>query len=226
MKPPSPLCLDRLRRRDFEFIASVLAPEPSRDREALFLLLSHPDSLRQVLEEERLHRAILELAMPLKISPELYFYVLVRRALKEADIHAIGVAEYVAATMAQSAYGDLARSSALPLESDIDYHIDILQAIDRATPYERFFLQVRCGNRFMILTGLFPKFIRKRRQRRGAPGVRFYEEVARRAFVHASHHPLAEEFALAGVYQSLAEVLSDTRQALNHLADCYLFLDS
>lgn len=225
LKPPPHRCLDRLKRRDLEFIAAVLKPDTPREREALFRLLTDAESLREILDQDVVHRAVIEQAMPLTISPELYFYVLVRRALRQAGIEDVRIAEYVSATLAQHAYGEPGGSSAMPTESGIDYHIDILQALERATHYERFFLQVCCGNRFMFLTGLFPRFIRNRRDRRGAPGLRYYEEVARRAYQEAGNHPLADEFALAGVYHGLAETLHDTRQALNHLAEHHLFLD-
>ena len=77
-----------------------------------------------------------------------------------------------------------------------------------------------------MLTGLFPKFLEHRAERRGAPGVNYYEGVARSAFLAAGDHPLADEFAVRTIYPRLAECLSETRLALNRMAEDYLFLGS
>lgn len=223
-KTPDHRCLDRLSRSDFEFIVNVLCPQSDgNERESLYLLLGDPETLRELLEHDAVFRAVIEEAMPLRISPQLYFYVLVRRAMRTASIDEVAVAEYVASILARYAYGK--HGGGEGAAQWLDYHIDFLREMDRATAYERYFLQVRCGNRFLFLTGLFPKFLDARRDRRGAPGIEYYEEVARQAFQRASGHPLAEEFDLSGVYDTLSEVLPSTRQALNHMAEHHLFLD-
>jgi hypothetical protein len=228
MELPSHACLDRLSSRDVEFLARVLCPSSLKEREGLGRLLTDREALVKVLDGDVVHAAVIDEVMPLTLSPELYFYVLVRRAMVQAQIEDAALAEYVAGMLARYAYGHGASPKGLPhpLESDIDYHLDVLQALDRASPYERFFLQLSCGNRFLFLTGLFPRFLRQRRDRRGAPGVRYYEDLARQAYLEASHHPLAGEFATRDLYEGLAQALRPTRRALNLLADQHLFLDA
>lgn len=223
MDLPCHSCLDRLRRRDFEFVARALDPETPAAEEALYRLLLDRDSLVKLLDEEIVRAAVLDEVMPLSISPELYFYVLVRRALRDATIEDVGIAEYVGSLLASYAYGKKGSASTAPMEQDLDYHIDVMQALDRASPYERFFLQLNCGNRFLFLTGLFPRFLRTRRDRRGAPDLPYYEDLARQAYLAASHHPLASEFATRSLYESLAFSLPSTRRALNQLADHHFF---
>ena len=218
-------CRERLQPRDFEFIVASLA---GKDREAKFLgeLFANSESLTVVLDQDRLLRAILELPAPIGISPELYFYVIVRRSLKDAGIDDLEIADYVAATLADHAGGGATRGKIdghVP-GAEFTYHVDFIEKMADASPAQRFFLEVQCGNRFLVLTGLFPHFLTRRSERRGAPSLNYYEGVARNAFLHAGRHPLAEEFAVREVYRRLGDCFSETRRALNHMAGELLFL--
>jgi len=219
-------CLARLQPCDFEFISLVLTGESS-NLSAIGSLLVDSDTLGSVLEQPQLLQAILELSDPLSISAELYFFVLVRHNLSEAGIDDVGVADYVAATLAEHSRGNAQaeRSSNHP-EASFNYHIDFIEQLAGVSGYDLFFLHVQCGNHFLVMTGLFPIFLRRRSQRRGAPGVGYYEGVARNAYLAARDHPLAEEFALADVYGRLANRFAETRRALNRMAEEYLFLGS
>lgn len=216
-------CRTRLQPRDFKFIANVLTGTRAAETDAIFDLMSDPDSLNSLLDHKQLWNAILHLKHPVTITPELYFYVLVRQALLEAGIDHLELADYVAATLADHAMGASGQAGELPL-NDAFYHVDFIEAMHSASPAEQFYLHVRCGNQFMVLTGLFPRFIAHREERRGAPGVRYYEGVARDSFRTAGSHPLASEFELNEVYQLLAEEFPQTRKVLNRLAQEYLFL--
>ena len=216
-------CRSRLQARDFEFIAATLAGSPE-ERGFLSTLFEEPAALDAILENDRLFRAVMELTMPLAITPELYFYVLVRRSLADAGIDDADIADYVAATLADHAGGALTRSDRLPAEAAFSYHVDFVERIGEAGPFERFFLEVQCGNRFLVLTGLFPRFLERRAERRGAPGLSYYESVARQSFRTAGLHPLAEEYAVREIYGRLAECFHETRRALNRMAENRLFL--
>jgi len=227
MIPVPTSCRERLQPRDFEFITKVLA---GGDRGATFLaeLFQEADSLAVVLDQDKLLRAVLELPSPLSISPELYFYVIVRRSLKDAGITDLEIADYVAATLADHAGGgrhSAPRGGDLP-EAEFTYHVDFIEKMTDSSSTERFFLEVQCGNRFLVLTGLFPHFLTRRAARRGAPGLDYYEGVARHAFLVAGRHPLADEFAVREVYRRLGDCFTETRRALNRMAEERLFLGS
>ncbi|MEM7012947.1 MAG: hypothetical protein AAF585_15840 [Verrucomicrobiota bacterium] len=218
-------CRARLQRRDFRFIAQVLLGVPSDAQiAALISTTRDPEALIQVLDDSHLMTAIITMGAPISISAELYFYVLVRHALREARIDNADLADYVAATLAEYAKGNPLVPQEGEKFEDVTYHVDFLQAINCANPHERFFLQVRCGNQFMVLSGLFPRFLKRREERHGAPGIRYYESVASESFRSAAEHPLAGEFAVNEVYPLLAEVMPQTRRALNRLGDEYLFI--
>ncbi|MAS97254.1 MAG: hypothetical protein CMO55_29025 [Verrucomicrobiales bacterium] len=219
-------CLDRLNQRDFLFIEELIlgSPPPGNGLQSLF---EERDSLLAILEHDKLFQALIELPYPLGVSPELYFFVMVRRGLKNGGIDDVEVADYVSAVLASHAMGG--SGGLADLESpgvDFSYHVDFLYALEGLSDYDRFFLEVECGNHFLVLTGLFPKFLEHRASRRGAPGLGYYEDLARGAFLSAGDHPLADEFAVRSVYPRLADCFSETRRALNLMAQEYLFLGS
>ena len=225
MIPVPTSCRERLQPRDFEFIVAALAGRDKGGERFLTDLFSEPGSLNAILDHDRLLRAVLELPSPLTISPELYFYTIVRRSLKDAGIDDVEIADYVAATLAENAGSSLCPGSSGKMpDADFTYHVDIIEKMNEASPTERFFLEVQCGNRFLVLTGLFPRFLERRAERRGAPGLNYYEGVARNAFLLAGRHPLAEEFAVRDIYRRLGDCFSETRRALNRMADEMLFL--
>jgi hypothetical protein len=180
--------------------------------------------LDTVLEDARMLRAVLELVYPVDISVSLYFYVLVRHSLKEAGIDDVEVADYVAATLGEYAKGNRFGGVGGESRADFTYHVDFMEVFDKVSDYDRFLLHVHCGNQFLVMTGLFPRYLARRSERRGAPSASYYEGVARDSFRSAGAHPLANEFALRGVYHRLAEVFPATRGALNRMAEEYLFL--
>jgi len=207
-----------------DFIVNSLSGVRNHDTEPLMRLVEDSQSLDKLLDNPRLLNAILTLASPVTISPELYFYVLVRHSLLEAGIDHLDMTDYVAATLAEYSRGVPFQARGSSNLSDATYHIDYLSAIRDASAYDQFYINVRCGNQFLMLTGLFPRFLERRLERRGAPGVRYYESVARESFRQAGNHPLADEFALSEVYQLLAERMPQTRFALNRMAREFLFL--
>lgn len=215
----------RLSERDIEFLQDLLAGN-AREREALLFLLADRGSMIQLLDTPEVYDALLNQPGSVDISSEFYFYVLIRRALTEAGLGDAALAEYLAATL-----GTYAKSNPLrrPREGggpNFLYVHEILMEIHRLdSAYQRFNMYVFAGNQILILTGLFPEYIRHREQRRGAPGLAYYEEFGRASFRIAGNHPLAEEFDLRNVCCDLAENFSLARKSLNSVTDRMIFLD-
>lgn len=187
--------------------ARLLADEDTRD-----VLLDHPAVLRALLE----HPA------PVRVSARLYFYVLVRHALRESRLEDRDVADYVASVLVAhtpaSAQPDTGRRGAL------FYASDSLAQIPRAGYAERFLLGVRLADLALLATGVFADRIRYREKYRAAPGLAFYESVGRAQYRLAGDHHLAHEFQLEHVYQALAETFPDVCRALNHFSENLTFL--
>jgi len=214
---------ERLCERDRHFIAHhIFGGHGFQTEEAILTLLVDPATRDLVLDDPDLRRAVLELPSPLSISPELYFYLLVRHSLEQHGIDDRALADYLAGMLAGAVSGEQQD----PRTRDLTYHVDFLRLLEDAHGPERFFLHVGCANRFLLLTGIFPDFVLERERRRGAPGIEYYEAIARHSFERASHHPLADEFGLTEVYDSLVQCLPTARNALDQMGRDYLFLSA
>src|SRR3954447_25222863 len=77
-----PNCRDRFTADDFDFIVRTLS-RSERDSITLVDLLTDAETRDALLDDPRLFASVLEHQSPLSISPQLYFYLLVRHVLKE-----------------------------------------------------------------------------------------------------------------------------------------------
>ncbi|QXD23414.1 hypothetical protein F7C95_16005 [Opitutia bacterium ISCC 51] len=213
-----PKCRTRLSAEDFVFIQSVLL-EAAQDEIALKSLLLDPEMLDAILDQSELYEAIQDRALTVNISAQLYFYVLVRQTLLNADIDDREMSDYIASLLISFSREDHQKKLFPELKEPMHYLIDIVTQIEKSDYYHRFFLYAHLGNQTLFLSGLFPNHIRHREQRRAAPGLRYYESMGRSHFKAARNHPLAKEFAMQELYDDLYQSFYETRQALNGLAD-------
>src|SRR5580700_2716055 len=88
-------CRVQFTASDVDFILGVLGRRPG-EAASLVSLLADPDTRDQILDDDLLFRALLEHGGCLRVSPHLYFYVLVRHVLKETGLEDRAVADYVA----------------------------------------------------------------------------------------------------------------------------------
>jgi len=208
---------------DFEYVRGVLAPSSGRAGEALGRLWEDPDALREILDLKEVLRSLLDNPSAVGVSPAFYFYVLSRHAFLKAGIEEVAMAEYVSSVLAErvEAVGvDALHSVSFGFTRVADF-ITILQ---RSHGRLRFHLQVAAGDQFMALTGLFPAYLRKRAERRGTPGLEFYESFVQRVYRDASDNPLAPSNAPKKTFGALSEAFPVARKALNQVADEYVFL--
>ncbi|HCN31289.1 MAG TPA: hypothetical protein DIT64_21785 [Verrucomicrobiales bacterium] len=221
---PRPGCWFRFTQADWNFIRQTLAPD-ERARRGLDELMQDPESLPLILDNDLLFDAAVvsrERAAPL--SPELFFFLVARHALKECGIRELAVADYMAVVCAD--YGCAPAKGPGQIERGVDslYSVDYLEAIENAGRHHRFFLHVQCANQFLVLTCLYPDFLHRRAARRGAPDVDYYEQVVVSHLDSASKHVLAEEFALEETLEKVAECFPPARRAMNHTVREHLSL--
>jgi hypothetical protein len=88
----------------------------------------------------------------------------------------------------------------------------------------RFYLQVAAGNQFLVLTGLYPGFLKARCEKRGAPNLEFYESFAQQAYRGAAENREAPGAATRQLFGMLAEAMPTARRSLNRVAEEYVFL--
>jgi hypothetical protein len=219
-----PRCRTRFTAQDIDFILDVLQPRRSQS-DCLTQLLADEDTRDLILDDQSIHHAILEQSGCLRVSLRLYFYILVRNVLQRAGLADREVADYVAELLTQYALA-ANLSCAFPNQRlPLEYMVDMLAALQSADETTAFHVRTHIGNQSLFLTGVFPDHIRHRANRRGAPNLRYYQELGRASFRLASDHRLAERYEVSNVLATLAEEFDLARRALNDLADRVLALN-
>ena len=212
-----PTCRSRFTGADFDFMASALAPGGPRCH--LEKLWDDPDGLREMLDLKEVFRGLLDSPAALRVSPRFYFYVLVRHAFLQADLADVELADYVAGVMAKRVCAD----DADPLQDvtrGFTHAAQFLSFISSSKGRMRYHLQVAAGNQFLILTGLYPEFLKRRNQQGQAPDLQFYESFARNAFRGAADYKPGAR----GLFGSLADAMPTARRSLNRIAEEFVFL--
>jgi len=208
---------------DFGFVRSVFAGSSTGGRRALRRLWKDPEALREILDLKEVLRALLERPCALGVSPDFYFYVLVRHRFLNEGIAAPEMADYVAEVLAgkvEAAPEDPLRS----LASGYTRVADFISIMQRSRGRLRYHLQVAAGDQFLALSGLYPEFIDCRARECGAPDVDFYDCFARRVYRDAADNPVAPDDAPRRIYGELSELFPQARRSLNRLAEESVFL--
>jgi hypothetical protein len=220
---PRPGCWYRFTAADWRFIRDALALT-QKDRDGIASLLDDPEAVKMILDHPKLFEAMLVNRKAGMLSPELFFFVLVRHTLKRAGVDDLEVADYMAVVCADFGLPVTAEQKLPAHRLDSLYSIDYISALEHAGPHERFFIHVQCANQFLVLTSLYPDFLHHRAERRGAPDVEYYEQVVVCHLEAAGRHALAEEFALDETLTHVASAFPPARRAMNHTVREYLSL--
>lgn len=212
---------DRFSPADFAFLAEILAPDERK--RCLWTLWEDPEALREMLDLKEVRRGLLDSTAALSVSPSFYFYVLVRHSFLDAGIEDPGLADFVAGVLAERTCAD-PDDVLKSVPSGLVHAADFVSIMESARGRMRFLLQVAAGNQFLVLTGLFPGFIEGRCQRRGAPGIEFYEDFARRAYREAAANREAPKSAPRRLFGDLSEAMPCARRSLNRMTEEFVFL--
>lgn len=154
----------------------------------------------------------------------LFLYVAVRSALRRVGIDDAELSDYLSALLLEFGMRDRALRIAPADDQIYRYVSDIVADLDAVADARRaFLLRAHLGNFSLWLSGVFPDHITSRRERRGGPDFRYYEEMGVRGFRLASDHQLAREWALAPIYDRAAESFERLRVGLNRLSDYVFF---
>jgi hypothetical protein len=216
-----PSSRNRFTGADFDFVASVLAP--SEQRLHLEKLWVDPDAMREILDLKEVLRGLLDSPSAIRVSPHFYFYVLVRHSFLQADLTDPNLADYVAGVMAKSISTD-PQDPLHDVAHGFTHAADFLSIISSARGRMRFHLQVAAGNQFLVLTGLYPGFLKSRCEKRGGPDLGFYEAFAQQAYRGAAENREAPGAATRQLFGTLAEALPAARRSLNRVAEEFVFL--
>ena len=220
---PTSGCRFRFTPADWQFIIESLS-HTERGRAGLESLCEDPESVQTILDHPKLFEAVVMKPCTVAVSPARFFSVVVRHTLKRIGVEDPEVADYVAVACVEFKMPAAARAASPTAEIPSLYSADYIDALESARGPERFFIHVQCANQFLVLTCLYPAFLHRRAERRGAPDVGFYEGVVVSHLQAASHHALADEFALHDVLQKLSEAFRPVRRAMNYTVQEYLSL--
>ena len=176
-----------------------------------------------MLDLKEVFRSLIDAPSAIQVSPRFYFYVLVRHSFLQAALADAELAEYVAGVMAKR----VCTEGTDPMQDvtrGFTHVADFLSIISPAKGRLRFHLQVAAGNQFLILTGLYPEFLKHRHERGEAPDLEFYESFAQRVFRAASGNRPASTGDSRNVLGALAEAMPAARKSLNRMAEEFVFL--
>lgn len=203
-------------RREAEILLSLAGPDGERR-------LSH-EGIDALLDDPALVRALLRRQGIDMTSAPLVFYLLVRHALLEREIHDRRLADYTAAVLLE--FGRLGRGSDSRKEDGMPmsfYLADVLSEIERARGEREFRLRAHLGNLALWLAGVFPDHITHRVQRRGAPPISYYDELGAAGFRSAAAMDMAVRNGMGDVFLRAADEFTHIRSALNGLSDAFFF---
>jgi len=219
----TPNCRERLTAADFEFIVRTLSRRRSQDA-PLAELLTDAEIRDTLLDSDAIFQAVIEAGSTLRISPQFYFYVLLRHVLKEHDVASRETCDYLASLLETFSRTERMRAPGGAGEGPQQYVGDLLLALNKAQAAQAFLLRAHIGNYTLFITGVFHERV-ERRSRRGGPDVEFFESVGASNFDVAADHPMARQNALRPIYQELGERFHDIRLALNDASERLLHLD-
>jgi hypothetical protein len=207
------------------------------DLQLVILLLSRGSAHRRAYLERRLEAEgpdplldspdlldrLLTVRTMLVPSEALFYFVVVRHALRGAGVDDSELADYLAALLLE--FGQRDRAWRVDWNDDHRhrYLVDILVDLESSSGERRFRVMLHLGNYALWLAGLFPDYIAARHLRKGGPTVTYYDELGRRGFGMASDHSLASQYGLDTLLRTAANRFASVRTALNGVSDRLLF---
>ena len=212
----------RLTPADLQLVILLLSRGSAHKRAYIERRLASegPDAL---LDAPELLERLLTVRTMLVPSEALFFYVLVRHALRQSKVDDRDLADYLAALLLDFGQRDRAWRVDWNDDQRHRYLVDILADLEATDGARRFKVMVHLGNYALWLAGIFPDYIAARRLRRGGPDVTYYDALGRRGFGLASDHALASEYGMVAVLRTAAERFSSLRGALNGVSDRVFF---
>lgn len=200
-------------------ILGLIAGGDTAARERLWDRL-RDEGFDALLDDPRTLNAVLTASHD--VRPSLVFYLLVRHALLETGIDDRMLADYLAALLLEFGREDRAYRPGGDPER-FHYLVDLMAAADTPDGRRQFTLRAHLGEYALWLSGIFPDYVTARVVRRGAPGLRYFEEMGATGYRMAADSRIASEHGMDAIYRTAAEAFGDLRVALNRISDRYFF---
>ena len=203
----------------------MLARSP-RDAVSLVSLLSDEEERDAILDHDLIYNSVVDQTGCLRVSAAFYFYILTRRVLRRISLDERALTDYVAAVLL--AFSNIQQLQA-PGEQNLSsrsftYISDLMTRLNTCPPDQAYALRTHMANYTLFLSGMFPERVHSHAQRRGAPGLSFYEAVGQSSYLCAAQHPLAKKTEHRVIFELLGTEFRRVRLALNDLTDTLLHL--
>lgn len=208
-------------RKDAEALVDLLAggdPELGRaaetrlQEEGIDVLLDDPRVLNAVLTGE-----------PVGVRPAVMFYILIRQALLEGGVQDRQTADYVTSLVLAFGSGKRAYRVSSDAREEFHYLVDLVRRMGEVKEQEAFLVRSHLGNYALWLAGFFPDFLSARVKRRGAPSIRYYEQMGATGYRLAARSRQAERFGMEELLHRVADEFTELRWALNRVSDRHLW---
>jgi hypothetical protein len=216
-------CRSQFTADDFSFVVRVLSKSP-RDAVSLVSLLSDESERDLILDHNLVYESLVDQAGCLRVSAAFYFYVLTRRVLRRVSLDERALTDYVAAVLLAFSHtnqlgvgGGVASSS-----RSFTYLSDLMVRLRACPPGEAYLLRTHLADYALFLSGMFAERVEAHAQRRGAPGLSFYEAIGQASYLDAARHPQAKRADLGAIFHLLGSEFRRVRLALNDLTDTLL----
>jgi hypothetical protein len=218
-------CRTQFTADDFSFVVRVLAKSP-RDAVSLVSLLSDVEERDAILDHDLIYHSLVDEADCLRVSAAFYFYVLTRRVLRRVSLDERALTDYVAAVLLAFSHISQLRAPEenAPSSRSFVYISDLLTRLNTCPPEQAYLLRTHLANYALFLSGMFAERVQAHAQRRGAPGLGFYEAIGQSSFLSAAQHPQAKRTEHHAIFEMLGSEFHRVRLALNDLADTLLHL--
>ncbi len=213
---------ERLTPTDVNLVVRLLARGDQAHEEALTQGAAE-HGIDALLDEPglpQLLRAAPGLGSP---SAALFIYVTVRHTLRDTGVDDARLSDYLGALVLEFGLRDRAVRIAHHDDEIYRYLTEIVADIATADGRRGLLLRAHLGNFSLWLAGVFPQYIAARRERKGGPDLRYYDEMGAHGFQLASDHRLAHQLDLAEIYARAAESFSVIRLALNRMSKRLFF---
>lgn len=210
-------------RSEAQWLLRLLA-EGDADRRREWEEILSEEGIDPLLDDPRTRREILSDPRPvIQAPPRIVLYVLIRQTLLESGVESRVLADYVTALVLE--FGREKRSLRISEhdEREYGYLVDIMADLQEAEGRRAFLLRTHLGNFALWLAGLFPDHIVHRVQRRGGPGLDYYEELGESGYRMAADDPFARRESLHDLFRGAAESFPRLRRGLNVFSDQHLF---
>ncbi len=183
------------------------------------------DGIDALLDDPRVLNSLLT-SPETSAPPALIFYVLVRHALLETGIDDRSTADYVATLVLRFGSAGRAYRPSEGAAEEFHYLVDLVTQLQSADARRAFLLRTHMGNFSLWITGLFPDWVEARVRRRGAPSLRYYEQMGTTGYRLAADSREAQQLGVDDLLHGVAAHFSGVRGALNIVSDRWLWPDS